>query len=98
MAFATSFSFILIGAERFDRLRSDRRARAFLDGAGPAAIGCDPRLYDPTGARHVRGMAGVCAGRSGVRPSWVRRSVVLTLLGAGLVGTVTALAGGPLPS
>ena len=34
-----SFSFILIGADRFDRLRQNARVRAFLDGAGPAAIG-----------------------------------------------------------
>ena len=33
-----SFSFILIGAERFDRLRA-KSVRAFLNGAGPAAIG-----------------------------------------------------------
>ena len=39
VAFAPSFAFILLGGERFDRLRRDRRARAFLDGAGPAAIG-----------------------------------------------------------
>ena len=39
VAFAPSFAFILIGAERFDRLRANRRVRAFLDGAGPAAIG-----------------------------------------------------------
>ena len=34
-----SFAFILIGAERFDRLRANPSVRAFLDGAGPAAIG-----------------------------------------------------------
>ena len=28
-----------VGARHFDRLRGNRRARAFLDGAGPAAIG-----------------------------------------------------------
>ena len=39
VAFSPSFAFILLGAERFDRVRGDRRARAFLDGAGPAAIG-----------------------------------------------------------
>jgi chromate transporter len=39
VAFAPSFSFILIGAERFDRLRANETVRAFLDGAGPAAIG-----------------------------------------------------------
>ncbi|WP_433366723.1 chromate efflux transporter [Actinoplanes sp. CA-142083] len=39
VAFSPSFAFILLGAHRFDRLRADRRVRAFLDGAGPAAIG-----------------------------------------------------------
>ncbi len=39
VAFAPSFSFILLGADRFDRLRADEKARAFLDGSGPAAIG-----------------------------------------------------------
>jgi chromate transporter len=45
VAFAPSFSFILIGAERFDRLRANPTVQAFLDGAGPAAIGGigDPR-------------------------------------------------------
>ncbi len=32
VAFAPSFSFILIGAERFDRLRANRGVLAFLDG------------------------------------------------------------------
>ena len=39
VAFAPSFAFVLLGARHFDRLRGDRRVRAFLDGAGPAAIG-----------------------------------------------------------
>ena len=30
---------MLIGGARFNRLRSNASARAFLDGAGPAAIG-----------------------------------------------------------
>jgi hypothetical protein len=34
-----SFSFILIGGSRFERLRNNDNAQAFLDGAGPAAIG-----------------------------------------------------------
>jgi chromate transporter len=36
---APSFSFILIGAEGFDRLRANETVRAFLDGADPMAIG-----------------------------------------------------------
>src|SRR6266540_3228872 len=39
VAFAPSFAFVLLGGAQFDRLRGDRRARGFLDGAGPAAIG-----------------------------------------------------------
>lgn len=39
VAFAPSFWFIALGAERFERLRADARADAFLAGAGPAAIG-----------------------------------------------------------
>ena len=39
VAFAPSFSFVLLGGGRFERLRGNDRARGFLDGAGPAAIG-----------------------------------------------------------
>ena len=39
VAFTPSFSFILLGGGRFEQLRNNQRARAFLDGAGPAAIG-----------------------------------------------------------
>src|SRR5580700_8828806 len=39
VAFSPSFAFILLGARRFDQIRADHRARAFLGGAGPAAIG-----------------------------------------------------------
>ena len=39
IAFAPSFLAILLGGERFARLRDKPTARAFLDGAGPAAVG-----------------------------------------------------------
>ena len=39
IAFAPSFVIIGLGGERFGRLRANRAARAFLDGAGPAAAG-----------------------------------------------------------
>ena len=39
VAFSPSFLFVLVGAERFGRLRENRDATAFLAGAGPAAIG-----------------------------------------------------------
>ncbi len=39
VAFAPSFLVIALTAERFERLRGSGAARAFLDGAGPAAAG-----------------------------------------------------------
>ena len=97
VAFTPSFTFVLLGANRFDRLRADRRARAFLDGAGPAAIGA------------ILGSA-ISLVRALTEP-WqyailavalilifpFRRSTVLTLLGAGAVGAIIAVAGVPLP-
>ena len=54
VAFAPSFAFVLLGAERFDRLRANPSARAFLDGAGPAAIGAILGSADPARARARR--------------------------------------------
>jgi chromate transporter len=39
IAFAPSFLFVLVGGRQFDKLRSRPGPRAFLDGAGPAAVG-----------------------------------------------------------
>ena len=39
IAFAPSFAFVLLGGDHFEAIRSRPGPRAFLDGAGPAAIG-----------------------------------------------------------
>jgi chromate transporter len=39
VAFTPSFLFVLLGASHFDELRTRPGPRAFLDGAGPAAVG-----------------------------------------------------------
>ena len=39
IAFAPSFAFVMLGGDRFEALRDRPGPRAFLDGAGPAAIG-----------------------------------------------------------
>jgi chromate transporter len=39
VAFAPSFAFVLAGAPHFAQLRERAGPRAFLDGAGPAAVG-----------------------------------------------------------
>ena len=39
IAFAPSFLFVMLGGDRFEAIRERPGPRAFLDGAGPAAIG-----------------------------------------------------------
>jgi chromate transporter len=97
VAFTPSFAFVLAGGGRFDAIRSDRNARAFLDGAGPAAIGAILGSAVPLArALDETWQVGVLAGAA-VLLLGLRRGVVLTLLLAGAAGVVVALAGGPLP-
>lgn len=97
VAFAPSFSFILLGAERFDRLRTDRRARAFLDGAGPAAIGAILGSAIPLALALEETWQLAVLVLAAVALLIARRGVVTTLLAAALIGVVIALAGGPVP-
>jgi chromate transporter len=97
VAFTPSFSFVLLGGSRFERLRNNERAQTFLDGAGPAAIGA------------ILGAAVLLAGA--LQEAWqfailaaaaialliARRGIVETLLTAGAVGVIAALVGAPLP-
>jgi chromate transporter len=97
VAFAPSFAFILLGATHFDRLRADRNAKAFLAGAGPAAIGAILGTAVPLArALSEPWQYGVLAGAF-VLLFALRRGVVSTLLLAGAVGVVVALANGPVP-
>jgi chromate transporter len=97
VAFLPSFSFVLLGARRFDALRRDVRVRAFLGGAGPAAVGAIIGVAIPLAlALEEWWQLGVLAGAA-VALFVFRRGVVTTLLAAGLVGVVVALVGAPLP-
>jgi chromate transporter len=97
LAFAPSFSFVLLAGRRFDGLRQLPGPRAFLDGAGPAAIGAI------AGAAVTLAAVLTQAWQFGVLAAALLallvlgRGVVLTLLGAALVGVVLALAGAPVP-
>jgi len=92
VAFSPSFAFILLGAHRFDQIRSNRTARAFLSGAGPAAIGAIYGSAIPlTRALSHPWQYAVLAGALLLLLP-LRRGVVLTLLSAGAVGVVIALA------
>jgi chromate transporter len=98
VAFAPSFAFIGLGAERFDRLRTDSRARAFLDGAGPAAIGAIIGSAIPLAAALTEGWQYALLAAGGALLLAFRAGVVTTLLAAGTAGAIVGLAGGPLPS
>jgi chromate transporter len=97
VAFAPSFAFVLLGADRFDRIRADQRARAFLDGAGPAAIGAIVGVAIPLALALSEGWQLAVLAGAGVLLLALRRGVVLTLLLAGAVGALVGVAGGPLP-
>ena len=97
VAFVPSFSFVLLGGGRFERLRADLRARAFLDGAGPAAIGAILGSAVPlTGAlAETWQLALLAAGAVSLLA--LRRGVVETLLASGALGIALALLGAPVP-
>jgi chromate transporter len=96
VAFCPSFLFILLGADHFDRLRANSSVRAFLDGAGPAAIGAIAGAAIPlTRALSETWQYPILAGAA-VLLLAVKRGPVLTLLAAAAIAvTVTAL-GAPL--
>jgi chromate transporter len=97
VAFAPSFAFVLLGGGRFDRLRRDARAQSFLDGAGPAAIGAILGAAIPLAAALSETWQALVLAAAAVTLLVLRRGVVATLVGAGAVGAVVGLAGGPLP-
>jgi chromate transporter len=96
VAFTPSFVFVLAGGPRFDRIRGDHRARAFLDGAGPAAIGAilGSAITLARALSHPWQYAVLAAAL--ILLLSLRRGVVLTLLAAAAVGVVIALAAGTI--
>ena len=96
VAFSPSFVFVALGARHFGALRANRVAQSFLGGAGPAAIGAIAGAAFPLalGITHVWQVV-ILAGSLAIVVG-LRRSVVLTLLGAGVLGAVGAVLGLPV--
>jgi chromate transporter len=94
VAFAPSFLIVLLGGPRFERIRSDQRARAYLDGAGPAAIGAilGSAVTLTRELTHPWQYAVLAGALVMLLP--LRRGVVLALLSAAAVGVTIALAAG----
>jgi len=98
VAFSPSFSFVLLGARRFERLLGDERVLAFLAGAAPATAGAIVGAAVPlAGALSEAWQYGVLAAAA-VMLLVLRRGIVPTLLLAGCAGAVAALLGAGIPS
>jgi chromate transporter len=97
VAFSPSFLFVIGGAARFDALLRDPRARAFIDGAAPAALGAILGSAIPLAAALQERWQVALLGVAAVALLTKRLGVVATLVGAGAVGVVAALSGAPLP-
>jgi chromate transporter len=97
VAFVPSFSFILFGAARFERLLVNERVIAFLAGAAPAAAGAIVGSAIPLAAALSETWQYAVLAAAAVALLALRRGVVVTLLAAGLVGAIAGLLGAPLP-
>jgi len=98
VAFAPSFALVLLLAGRFDALRAAPGLRAFLDGAGPAAIGAILGAAVPLAlALQEPWQIGLLAAGAAALLG-LRTPVVITLVAAGAVGAViVAVLGGTAP-
>ncbi|MDQ8046133.1 MAG: chromate efflux transporter [Solirubrobacteraceae bacterium] len=96
VAFAPSFSFVLIGAGRLERWRDAPGPRAFLLGAGPAAIGAMLGSAVPLAAGlHAAWQVAVVVAAAGLL--FVARRGVVSAIALGAVAGLSAAAlGAPL--
>ena len=96
VAFAPSFGFVLGGGRYFGRLRTNRRAQAFLSGAGPASIGAIAGASVPLAAAlQYLWQVGVLALAAVWILGW-RRGVPAALVLAAAIGAAAALGGAPV--
>lgn len=93
VVFSPSFAFVLFGAHHFDRLRGNSTVRAFLDGAGPAAIGAILGSAVPLALTLSHPWQFAVLAGAMLMLFLAKRGVVLTLLAAGATGALVATLG-----
>jgi len=97
IAFAPSFAFVMLGGDHFEAIRERPGPRAFLDGAGPAAIGAIIGVALPL-ARALSTDWQLLVMAAAAIPLFVlRRGVVTTILLAAAAGVVAHRFGAALP-
>ena len=97
VAFGPSFALIMLGGRRFLALRQNLDARAFLDGAGPAAVGAIFGAFVPLAGGVDLAWQWALAAVAAVLLLAARLGVAPVILGAAAAGAFAALAGAPLP-
>jgi chromate transporter len=97
VAFVPSFSFVLFGAARFERLLLNERVIAFLAGAAPAAAGAIIGSAIPLAGALSETWQYLVLAFAAIALLALRHSVVSVLLSAGVVGAVAALLGATVP-
>ena len=96
LAFTPSFLAIGLGGKRFGALRTNESARAFLDGAGPAAVGAILGAAIPLAAA-IEEPWQVAIAAAAALALLARQAPILVLLGAAAAGITAALLGAELP-
>jgi chromate transporter len=94
VAFAPSFLVVALTGERFERLRGSGAARAFLDGAGPAAAGAVLGVAIPLFDALEEAWQYAVLGGAAVLV--LRLSPIWALVSGAVAGLVAALAGLPV--
>jgi chromate transporter len=97
VAFAPSFSFILMGAQRFERLLVNPRAIGFMAGAAPCAAGAILGAAVPLSLALRESWQYPLLALAALALLALRRGVLATLLGAGAIGLAAGLLGAPVP-
>lgn len=97
VAFAPSMLIVMAGGSKFMKLRNNPDARAFLDGAGPAAIGAIFGAFVPLASGVDFTWQWVVAAVAALLLFAARVGIVPTLLLAAAAGAVAAIAGLPVP-
>ncbi|MEJ2855620.1 MULTISPECIES: chromate efflux transporter [unclassified Saccharothrix] len=91
VAFAPSFLFVIFGGPRLERLRDNRKAQAFLTGAGAAAIGAIGGSTLPLALSLHEPWQFAVLGGAVLWLLVLRRGVVSALLVAGVAGALISL-------
>ena len=97
VAFAPSFSFILLGAQRFERMLVDTRVLAFLAGAAPSAAGAIIGAAVPLAGAVSESWQYAILAAAAIALLVLRRAIVPTLLLAACAGAAASLLGAPTP-